>query len=94
MTPEAKKFLGDVPQTLLEEDVSFGVHLTNTCMHFRALHYALSDFLVETRFDPWTTGQCLQNVNVNTGLLRSMPNADQNNGIDPKYLSIPIIDRN
>ena len=53
MTQEAKKFWGEVPRTPLEEDVSFGVHLTNTCMHFRARHYALSDFLAETRFDPW-----------------------------------------
>ena len=53
-TPEARKFLGEDPQATQEEDVSFAVHLTNTCMHHQAQHYSLSDFLVETHFDPCT----------------------------------------
>ncbi len=34
------------------EDVSFVVHSTNMCIHHQARHYALSDFLAETHFDP------------------------------------------
>ena len=30
VTPEAKRFLGEDPQPPLKEDVSFGIHLTNT----------------------------------------------------------------
>ncbi len=47
-TPEAKKFRG-VGRTARKEDVSFGAHLTNTCIHYRG---GVSDFLVETHFDP------------------------------------------
>ncbi len=32
-TTEAEKFLGQRPQTPLEEGVSFTVHLTNTCIY-------------------------------------------------------------
>ncbi len=44
--------LGEGPQTLMKEDISFGVLSTNTCIHPQAPHYVLSDFLVETHFDP------------------------------------------
>ncbi len=36
------------PPEALEEDVSFWVHLTNTCIHNQARH---SDFWFETNFD-------------------------------------------
>ncbi len=51
-TPEAKKFLGEGPKTPLKEDVPFGAHLTNMCIHCQARHYALSDLLVKPHFDP------------------------------------------
>ena len=49
---EAKSFLGEDPQTPLEGDFSFRVHLTIMSIYHQARHYELSDFLVETLFDP------------------------------------------
>ena len=37
-TPETNKFLEKTPRAPLGEDVSFGVHLTNTCIHHHARH--------------------------------------------------------
>ena len=51
-TPEAKQFLGEDPRPPLQEDVSFGLHLTNTYIHHRVRHLPLSDFFVKTHFDP------------------------------------------
>ena len=54
VTSEAKQFLGEDPHPRppRKRMFLFGVHLTNTCIHHQAQHYALSDFLVETHFDP------------------------------------------
>ena len=52
VTPVAKKSRGGGPTPALKEDVSFGVHLTNTCIHYRACCYALSGFLVLGQADP------------------------------------------
>ncbi len=57
-TPEAKKFLGKNPQTPLKEGISFWVHLINMCIYHGARHYAFSDFLVETHFDPCALSPC------------------------------------
>ena len=54
-TPEARKFLGEDPQTPLKDYDSFGVHLTNTCIHCQAWHCALSGFLVLGQADPCDT---------------------------------------
>ena len=51
--PRNQKISGEAPQAPLKEAVSFWVHLTNTRMHYQDRHHALSDFLVETHFDPW-----------------------------------------
>ncbi len=47
-----KGFRGRTPRPLFKEDLLFVGHLTNTCIHHQARHYALSDFFVEAHFDP------------------------------------------
>ena len=49
----SQKISGGGPPDPLKEDVSFVINLTNMCIHNRARHYTLSDFLVKTHFDPW-----------------------------------------
>ncbi len=51
-TPEAKRFLGEDPQTPLKTGCFVSCSLTNTCIYYRAPHYALSGFLVLSQADP------------------------------------------